>query len=254
MRTIFDALIADNPSATLHYLLLALNWLKLYSTEPVLSGRWNHCYEHIREKTKEYVRMIQSMKEKKITFDGFDPSEVYWISVDTVNFRTQEFRLDPSTDWFDYKSHSSGLKYEFACALRRPEIVWVKGPKPCGVHQDGTMFRGGKKGEENLDTTALYHVLPKGKKAIGDSGYEGMPEKVTITREGQSEDLKKFLGRAKNRQESLHTRLKSFNCLYHRFRHGKSTQNKMDLHQMCVDAVSVIVQFDMENGNPIFDL
>ena len=91
MRAIFDTLRADNPSATLHYLLLALNWLKLYITEPVLSRRRNQCYEHIREKTKEYIRMIQSTKEKKITFDGFDPSEVYWISVDTVNFQTQEF-------------------------------------------------------------------------------------------------------------------------------------------------------------------
>ena len=81
-----------------------------------------------------------------------------------------------------------------------------------------------------------------------------MPEKVTITRDGQSKDLKQFLGRAKNRQESLHTRLKSFNYLYHRFRHGKSTQNKMELHKMCVEAVCVIVQYDMENGSPIFDL
>ena len=256
VRAIFNDLKADCPSATLHYLLLALNWLKLYSTEPVLSGRWKHCDEHIRKMTKEYARMMQSLMETKITFDGFDPKEIYWISVDTVSFRTQEFRLDPSADWYDFKSNSSGLKYEFACALRRPEIVWVNGPKPCGLAADSTMFRGGKKDDDegDLDTTALYHMLPKGKKAIGDSGYEGMPEKVTITRDGQSKDLKQFLGRAKNRQESLHTRLKSFNCLYHRFRHGKSTQNKMELHKMCVEAVCVIVQYDMENGSPIFDL
>ena len=256
VRAIFNDLKADCPSATLHYLLLALNWLKLYSTEPVLSGRWKHCDEHIRKMTKEYARMMQSLMETKITFDGFDPKEIYWISVDTVSFRTQEFRLDPSADWYDFKSNSSGLKYEFACALRRPEIVWVNGPKPCGLSSDSTMFRGGKKDDDegDLDTTALYHMLPKGKKAIGDSGYEGMPEKVTITRDGQSDDLKQFLGRAKNRQESLHTRLKSFNCLYHRFRHGKSTQNKMELHKMCVEAVCVIVQYDMENGSPIFDL
>ena len=256
VRAIFNDLKADYPSATLHYLLLALNWLKLYSTEPVLSGRWKHYDEHIRKKTKEYARMMQSLMETKITFDGFDPEEIYWISVDTVNFRTQEFRLDPSAKWYDFKSNSSGLKYEFACALRRPEIVWVNGPKPCGLSSDSTMFRGGKKDDDegDLDTTALYHMLPKGKKAIGDSGYEGMPEKVTITRDGQSKDLKQFLGRAKNRQESLHTRLKSFNCLYHRFRHGKSTQNKMELHKMCVEAVCVIVQYDMENGSPIFDL
>ena len=32
VRAIFNDLKADYPSATLHYLLLALNWLKLYST------------------------------------------------------------------------------------------------------------------------------------------------------------------------------------------------------------------------------
>ena len=58
----------------------------------------------------------------KITFEGFDPKEIHWITADTVNFRTQEFRLQPLAGWFDYKSHSSGLKYEFACALRHPEV------------------------------------------------------------------------------------------------------------------------------------
>ena len=86
VRAIFNDLKADYPSSTLHYLLLALNWLKLYSTEPVLSGRWKHCDEHIRKMTKEYARMMQSLMETKITFDGFDPKEIYWISVDTVSF------------------------------------------------------------------------------------------------------------------------------------------------------------------------
>ena len=91
VRAIFNDLKADYPSATLHYLLLALNWLKSYSTEPVFSGRWKHCDEHIRKMTKEYARMMQSLMETKITFDGFDPKEIYWISVDTVSFQTQEF-------------------------------------------------------------------------------------------------------------------------------------------------------------------
>ena len=116
------------------------------------------------------------------------------------------------------------------------------------------MFCGGKKDDKILDKSALYHQLPKGKKAVADSGYEGMPEKVTITRHGQSKELKQFLGRVKNRQESMHTQLKLFNCLYHCFRHGKSTQDKMDLHKMCVESVLVIVQYDVENGSPIFDV
>ena len=116
----------------------------------------------------------------------------------------------------------------------------MRGPEPAGKMHDGTMFRGGRKGDKQLDKAALYHKLPAGKKAIGDSGYEGMPSKVTITRHGQSEELKQFIGPDKNSQESMHTRLKSFNSLYYRLRHGKSTQNKMDLHKVCVEAIDVI--------------
>lgn len=256
VRAMYKDIKKDRPSSGLTYLLLALNWLKLYDTEHVLSGRWKFCEDHLRVKLKGYARHIQSLRGKKIVFRDFEDSEIHWITVDTVNFRTQEFRLDPSEKWFDYKSHSSGLKYEFAVALRRPDIVWIRGPVPAGEMNDYTMFRGGTKNEkkEKMDKNALYFKLPDGKKAIGDSGYEGMPEKVTVTRDGQSKELKQFLGRAKNRQESLHSRLKSFGALNDRFRHGKSTKDKLDLHQMCVDAVCVAVQYDMENGRPIYDM
>jgi len=128
---------------------------------------------------------------------------------------------------------------------------------PCGEMHDSTMFRGGTKTtkKKDLDKSSLYFKLPVGKKGIADSGYEGMPEKITVTRSGQSTELKKFLGRAKNRQESLHSRLKSYRILGNTFRHGKKgTQDKLDLHQMSVEAVCVIVQYDMEAGRPIFDV
>ena len=256
VRAIYNDLKKEYPSCELVYLLLAMNWMKMYDTEHALSGRWDFCEDHLRGKTKEYVRKVQSLKGKKIVLEGFDDDEIHWITVDCVNFETHEFRLDPSVKYFDHKSHSCGLKYEFAVALRRPNIVWMRGPLPAGEKNDGTLFRGGRKADKDdeMDKTSLYFQLPAGKKAIADSGYVGMPEKVTITRDGQSSELRKFLGRAKNRQESLHTRLKSFRILGSRFRHGKSTQNKMDLHQSCVEAVCVIVQYDMENGNPIFDV
>ena len=171
-----------------------------------------------------------------------------------MNFVCEEFRCDPSSDWYNYKKNGAGVKYEFALALRRPNIVWIRGPEPAGKIQYGTMFRGGKKNDKGKDESALYYQLPEGKKAIGDSGYDWMPEKVTVTRDGQSRDFQKFLGRAKNRQESLHSRLKAFRVLGCRFRHGKGTKNKLELHKICVEAVCVIVQYDMECGNPIFDL
>ena len=51
-----------------------------------MSRRWKYCDEHVRNKTKEVTQMIQSLARKKCYFDGFDPEETHWISVDTVNF------------------------------------------------------------------------------------------------------------------------------------------------------------------------
>jgi hypothetical protein len=171
-----------------------------------------------------------------------------------VNFRTQKFRLDSSTNWFDYNSHSSGLKYDFACALQRPKIVLVKGPVPHGVQQESIFFSRREKIKKDLGKSALYYALPQGKRAIGDTGYEGVPEKVTITQGDQSRELKNFLDQAKNRQETLHTRLKLSNCLHRCFCHEKLTQNTMALHKMCVEAVCVIVQYDMDIISQIFYL
>jgi len=72
------------PSVKLEYLLLTLNWFKLYSTEKVLSGCWGYCEDHIRCKVKEYGAAIQSLKAIKITFDGFDDDEVHLLTVDCV--------------------------------------------------------------------------------------------------------------------------------------------------------------------------
>ena len=94
--------------------------------------------------------------------------------------------------------------------------------------------------------------MPEGTKAIGDSGYAGQDDKMIIYRQEHSAEFKKFLGRVKNRQETLHSRLKSFNVLKNRFRHGQGTASKMSFHKICVEAVCVLVQYLFENGHPIF--
>ena len=255
VRIIFDDIRGDEfPQAKLKDILLAFNWLKLYDTEHVLAGRWGYCEDNIRCKVKEYVRRIQFLKHKKIVFGGFDENEVFIVSVDGVNFRTQEFRLDPSSKWYDHKTKSAGLTYELALAIRRQALVWINGPFPAGAKNDGSIFRGGTKKMkiDEWDKSSLYFKMPPNTRAVADSGYAGV-SKVTTTHQKHSKSLKKFLTRAKQRQESFHTRLKSFHILEDRFRHGTSTKNKMDLHKMCVEAVCVIVQYDIENGNPIFE-
>ena len=90
-------------------------------------------------------------------------------------------------------------------SIRRPAIIWKRGPYPASVH-DITIYRGGKSDEnkEDWEQNSLYFrtggALPGGGgKGVGDSGYKGVPEKIIMTKDGQSKQLKEFLGRVKNR-------------------------------------------------------
>jgi hypothetical protein len=193
-----------------------------------------------------------------IVFDSssFPEEEIYIITVDGVNFITEEFRLNPSTEYFDHKSHSCSLKYEFAISLRRDHCVSINGPHPAGKYHDKALVCGAESmdySKDQWDRSALYFRVPDGKKAIVDSAYEGIPEKVTVKRQGHPIHVFEFLYRAQNRQETYHSRLESYNILTHRFRHGKSSDDKKDLHRMCVEAIAVIVEYDMKY-HPLFEV
>ena len=143
-------------------------------------------------------------------------------------------------------------------AINRPAIVYMSPSFPASVH-DINIFRGGKanEDEEEWDKDSLYFLMEKlgeGKKGVGDSGFAGEPDKIITTKDYHSKDLKEFIARVKNRQESLHIRLKAFNLLGNRFRHGNSTKNKMELHGICTAAITVIVQYDFETGRPPFQV
>ena len=130
----------------------------------------------------------------------------------------------------------------------------MNGPALPSTH-DITVFRGGdEKNEEDRDQDALYFQLQEGEKLVADSGYNGEPSKIVVTKDEQSDEFKNFLARAKNRQETFHWRLKSFNILGYRFRHGVSPRERMRLHKMVVEAVTGIVQYDYENGHPPFEV
>lgn len=84
-------------------------------------------------------------------------------------------------------------------------------------------------------------------KGFADSGYVGESGKLTVSRAHHSEEMREFIARAKARQESFNSRMSRFNILRARFRHGKGTQQKLELHKSCAEAVCVIVQLGMDN-------
>jgi len=127
VKDLMSDLCNEFPDMTFKEILMGLNWLKLYDIETVLAGRWNYDESVCRDKCRKTTRRIESFRERLNVFDTskFMPDQVHVISVDGVNFITQEFREDPGTKWFDHKSHSSSLKYEFALSLWEDHCVWI---------------------------------------------------------------------------------------------------------------------------------
>lgn len=196
--------------------------------------------------------MLLYVSEK--TFDLY--LLLYLLTNILRHLHSVEMRLKPSSKWYCHKTHSSGVKYELATAVRRSAVVSLRGPYPAST-SDITIFRGGtvEEGEDNWDKDSLYFKLKSlGVKAVGDSGYEGEPDVVLTSKEGQSKELREFIARVKNREESLHTRLKSWNILSNRFRHGHGDDKRMELHGNVTAAIVVITQYDFENGHPLFEV
>jgi len=234
-------------------LFMALHWLKLYSTEEVMAGRWGHGEQYCRETTKKYVKQIRSMKSQKITFRGLHP-KCRFAPVDCVHIICYEFRCDPDSKWWSHKSNGPGVSFEVVTDPVDGHIRWVNGPEPASTH-DLTFLRGGKKGKEKeWKKSSLYFNLPKGLRLVGDSAYEGQPDKVSTTNDAHDPATKELFARMKSLQETLFKRLKDFKVVRGPFRHGQGTEDKLEKIKLCFEACLVLVQYDIENGHPLFQV
>lgn len=122
--------------------------------------------------------------------------------------------------------------------------MWLSGPHQPAIH-DICVFRGGEKNQakEEWDRNALYFQLQEGDRLVGDDGYRGEPNRIVVKRDEHSKEYKEFLARVSSRQETFFRALKQYNIIKHRFAYGRSTNERLEFHQMCVEAIAVIVQY-----------
>jgi hypothetical protein len=156
---------------------------------------------------------------------------------------------NPGSAHYSHKFNGAGVSYELGIAIYSSRLVWISGPFPASRH-DLTIFRGGKPNEPR-DPNALISKIPQGKKGIGDSAYTAEARengKMAVTLNEDSDVLKKFKARAKARHETFNGRLKAFQVLDIPFRHRQL------LHGSVFEAACVAVQYDMDNGYPLFDM
>lgn len=165
------------------------------------------------------------------------------FSLDGVDCKIQEpkhptYNLDK-----DYSSHKfgkkAGLRYELAIALHSSDLVWISGPHKAGKYTDLKIFRKKLKG--------LVEKLG-GKKGMADGGFEGEEDLLCLPSSLDKTHERKYKSRARCRHETFNGRIKKYQSMDGKWKQGKKK------HKLAFVAICVILQYEMENGSPLFNM
>ena len=234
----------DPAKRDINGLFVALHFLKRYPKEIEAETLWKRNPNKNRSDVWYYINLIRELKAEKIGWPSHNFGGDIWVmSVDGTHFRTQEpshpnLPKDPS--YFSYKNKCAGFNYEIGLALPESKLVWFNGPYKAGTYNDIKIFK----------EMGLKRKLRKYKKrVIADHGYRGQPKYVSTNNSRDSDEVRRFKIRARQRHEKFNGMLKEFECLGVNFRH-RPMEAKL---QACFEAVVVIVQYKMEMGTPLFE-
>ena len=254
------AVLNDNPDIDPKKLYMTLYWWELYETERAMESRWKWHPETIRDILYDVCEQLNKRYADKIVFGEFEALQVYLASIDCVHFEWQECRTDPGGKWYSHKHNGPGISYEVCVDAVKDRIVWTNGPFPAASH-DITIFRGGtkKNGKTTWKKSSLYHKMPAGKRLVGDSGYVGEPDKISTTLAGHSGETKELFARLKSRQETLFRGYKALGIMggqafRHKGKQGGGSMERMAVHKLVFRAITVVMQYNMESGRPLFDV
>ena len=92
------------------------------------------------------------------------------------------------------------------------------------------------------------HMIPAGKRVVADRGYRGANKVVSFRNDLDTDRVKEFKRRCLSSHENFNCRLNSFRSLKELFRHNYTK------HSVAFDAVLVVCQLELMNGNPLFDV
>lgn len=233
-----------NRAATKHFdrCLMAFYFLKVYPTEKREAGIFNVDEKTGRKWRWYFVEKVRALKKQKIVWPEEwedDDSPIFIYSVDGTHAQVSEPRhptMSKNPKYYSHKNKKPALTYELALSLWESRLVWINGPMKASVH-DLTVFR---------KRDGLKDKTPVGKKGIGDLGYRGEKGIISTPSSQDPPGLRHFKSRARSRQETFNARIKFHKILDTRFRH------KLEKHEIAFEACCVIVQYQMENGSPVF--
>ena len=248
VTTIPEARIDKMDLEKLHW---TLHFMYRYPREIERESMWKKCANTIRNANWQYMDKIRHLKRLKIVWPKFHDSDIWVMTVDGTHLVTLEpgdsdVPKDPA--YFSFKHHSAGFNYEVGIDLFSSRCIWLSGPHKAGTYNDAKVFR---------EMGLMAKLRQAGKKAIADEGYRGFPDTISTANSLDSDAVKEFKTRARQRHEVYNSKLKQFGILSDRFRcknnpnDGFTVDEKL---QMSFEAANVLVQYKMEMGEPLFDI
>jgi hypothetical protein len=232
---------------------MAMFWLWTYpKNEKVFASRFDCSVRFARGKPLHlWVARIAALKVRKIKWDDEidDPDgPTFCLTVDGTDFR-QEEKQHP-TYHRDEKEHTHkfkhcGCKFQLAISIWKSRVIAMDGP-----------YRGGKS-DNKIFLETLEEKIPVGKLVIADRGYRMLDKtkekKLSMPRSTDSALLNNFKSRARARQECFNGRMKKFAVLSGEyFRHGGGADKGREFYGIVIEAVVVILQYQMDNGRELW--
>jgi hypothetical protein len=130
-------------------------------------------------------------------------------------------------------------------SLTESRCLWIDGPFCSGKH------------DVNIFTSSLVDRIPAGKFVIADRGYKCKRvthrAKVSLPSSTDSKELENFKMRARCRNKTFIARLKKFESLPGAlFCHGSGAEAGREFFGIVIEAMCVIVQYQMDKGRKLF--
>ena len=194
---------------------------------------------------------------KKIPWEDVDSGDnlrVFAISTNGVDCKLRKEKhafLPRDNSACLHKMNSAAAKYEIALSIQRAKCVHIAGPFKGGVN-DLEMFRTGGLRDKLQKVNMAICGFRRVKLNIANQGYNCKathPEDAklfALPNAADSTELNKFKSRTRLGHETFNARLKFFSALSLPFRHGFAK------HKFVFEAIVVIVQYQMDNGSPIY--
>jgi hypothetical protein len=165
------------------------------------------------------------------------------LSADGVDFKMwekQHPKYPIDTKAMSHKFRSCGAKYIIALSVYNPKCLFIEVP-----------FRGGKPDIDMFrDSGLMKKLMDSGKVCIAARGFNSQfaseRKHFALPDYMDSKPLSNHKSRARLCQETYNRRLKHFECLSSTFKNG------FEKHGIALRAVVVMVQYQMDNGSPIF--